>query len=122
MRIGGNWAAKEMMDKVRHGKSCEAAFGDAFAAVHDFLDQYSKAFPRQHRKVYHHRQGVAVIAERFGPEAVKAAERHITEDEGFVPDDHTYYQTESEELIRIVQGIYGPVDEGDGGAANKAPT
>ena len=107
------------MDKESHGKSCEAAFGESFAAVHDFLDQYSKAFPRQHRKVYHHRQGVAVIAERFGPEAVKAAERHIIEDEGFVPDDHTYYHTESEELIRIVQDLYGSVDERDAGNAGK---
>ena len=102
-----------MMDKASHGKSCEAAFGDSFAAVHDFLDQYSKVFPRQHRKVYHHRQGLTLIAERFGPDAVKAAERHITEDEGFVPDDHTYYHTDSEELIRIVQEIYGPGDERD---------
>jgi len=104
------------MNKESHARSCEAAFGNSFAAVHDFLDQYSKAFPRQHRKVYHHRQGLAVIAERFGPEAVKAAERHITEDEGLVPDDHTYYHTEREELVRIVQDIYGPADEpGAGG-------
>ena len=106
-----------MMDKASHGKSCEAAFGDSFAAVHDFLDQYSKVFPRQHRKVYHHRQGLSVIAERFGPDAVKAAERHITEDEGFVPEDHTHYQTDSEELVRIVQYIYGSVDERDAGNA-----
>ena len=101
------------MNKEEHGKSCEAAFGNSFAAVHDFLDQYSKAFPRQHRKVYHHRQGLSVIAERFGPEAVKAAERHIIEDEGFVPEDHTHYHTESEELIRIVQDTYAPPGERD---------
>ena len=80
------------------------AFGNSFAEVHEFLDQYAPAFPDgQHRKFFHHRQGIALIAERFGPEAVKAAERHILEDEGTIPEDHTYYQTENEELTRMVR-------------------
>jgi hypothetical protein len=94
------------MNREAHGRSCVAAFGRSFAEVHDFLDQYAAAFPRQHRKLYHHRQGMALVAERFGPEAVKAAERHIIEDEGFVPDDHTYYHTDNEELIRMVERTY----------------
>ena len=103
------------MNKEEHAKSCEAAFGNSFAAVHDLLDQYSKAFPREHRKLYHHRQGLTHIAERFGPEAVKAAERHIIEDEGCIPEDHTYYRTESEELVRIVQQTYASPNKPDAG-------
>jgi len=46
---------------------------------------------------------IAVIEKKFGPEAVKAAERHIFEDEGIIPEDHTYYKTEDEELMRLVK-------------------
>ena len=95
------------MNRKEHCKSCEAAFGNSFAEVHDFLDRYSEKFPREHRELYHHRQGLALIAERFGSEAVKAAERHIIEDEGFVPEDHSYYHTENKELIRMIEKIYG---------------
>jgi hypothetical protein len=96
------------MNRQEHARSCEAAFGDPFTAVHDFLDRYAEAFPRQHRKLYHHRRGLALIAERFGPEAVKAAEKHILEDEGTIPEDHTYYRAGSEELLRIVRETYPP--------------
>jgi len=101
------------VNRREHARSCEDALGNSFAAVHDFLDQYSQAFPGQHRKVYHHRQGLAIVAERFGPEAVKAAERHILEDEGLVPEDHTYYHTDSEELLRLVRRTY-PASEDRG--------
>lgn len=49
-----------------------------------------------------------MIADRFGLEAVAAAEMHIIEDVGFVPDDHTHFSTDYEELIGIVEGIYSP--------------
>ncbi len=94
------------MNRKEHGRSCEAAFGEAYAAVHDFLDQHAKEFPREHRKFFHHRQGLAIIRERFGPEAVKAAERHIFEDEGCIPEDHAYYRVQNAELIRRVRQLY----------------
>jgi hypothetical protein len=102
------------MKSKEHAKSCKAEFGNSFTEVHYFMDQYSKIFPRQHRKLYHHRQGLTFIAERFGSEAVKAAERHIIEDEGLVPDDHTYYHVEDEELIRIVEQIYASPNSTEG--------
>ena len=98
----------DVMNKSDHAKSCQEALGKPYAEVHDFLDQYSDRFPREQRKVYHHRQGLARIAERFGPEAVKAAQIHIVEDVGFVPEDHTYFHTDNRELIRIVELMYGP--------------
>jgi len=96
------------VNREEHARSCEAAFGNPFTEVHDFLDQYSKAFPGQHRKLYHHRQGLALVAELFGPEAVKAAERHILEDEGVIPEDHTYYGADNEELLRLLRQGGGP--------------
>ena len=95
------------MNRTEHAKSCEAAYGNAFAEVHDFLDQYSKAFPRQHRVLYHHRLGLALIAERFGSLAVQAGERHILEDEGVIPEDHTYYRNDNEALASLIQQAYG---------------
>ena len=94
------------MDKVTHGKTCEENFGKPFAEVHDFLDQYSPRFPREHRILYHHKQGLKFIEKEFGPEAVQAAESHIAEDEGFVPEDHTHFHTENEELLNMVRELY----------------
>ena len=105
------------MNREEHAKSSEAALGDSFAAVHDFLDQYAKEFPREHRKLYHHRQGLILVAQRFGAQGVKAAERHIMEDEGCIPEDHRYYHTENEELMRMVEQIYASPNQspqGDG--------
>ena len=95
------------MNRKAHGESCRAAFGRGFAEVHDFLDRYARQFPRgAHRKLYHHRQGIALIARQFGPEAVKAAERHIVEDLGFVPEDHTHFSTEDPELLEFVEALW----------------
>ena len=91
------------MDKKLHTQSCEQAFGRGYAEVHEFLDQYSKVFPREHRKVYHHRHGILLIVQRFGVDAARAAERHIAEDEGFVPVDHTHYHTAKPELVRLAE-------------------
>jgi hypothetical protein len=91
------------MDKKLHTESCEKAFGNGYAEVHEFLDQYSKVFPREHRKVYHHRRGIMLIVQRFGLDAARAAERHILEDEGSVPADHTYFHTEKPELIKLAE-------------------
>ncbi|MHC4916783.1 MAG: DUF6915 family protein [Planctomycetota bacterium] len=99
------------MKREEHARSCEAALGEPFTEVHDFLDRYSQAFPRQHRKLYHHRRGIAVIAERFGPEAARAAEMHILEDEGSIPEDHTHYDADSEELLELVSRTYPPLQE-----------
>ncbi len=96
------------MDREHHARTCEGALGHPYHEVHDFLDQYSKRFPREHRKAYHHRQGLRLIADRFGLEAVEAAEMHIFEDVGFIPDDHTHFSTDNEELIGIVEGICSP--------------
>ena len=99
------------MNKTDHAKSCEDALGKPYTEVHDFLDQYSERFPREQRKVYHHRQGLARVAERFGAEAAKAARIHVVEDVGFVPEDHTYFHTENRELIRIVELVYGSPEQ-----------
>lgn len=96
------------MNREAHGASCRAAFGCDFAEVHEFLDQYATRFPREHRKLFHHRKGVALIASMFGPAAVKAAERHIMEDEGFLPDDHTFFSTANPELLRLVEETWAP--------------
>lgn len=96
------------MNRTQHTESCERAFGNGYAEVHDFLDQYSPRFPRAHRKVYHHRRGVSLIATRFGKDAARAAERHIVEDEGMVPTDHTYYHTDEPELIQLAEALDQP--------------
>ena len=95
------------MMREEHARSCEAAFGEGFREVHDFLDQYAHRFPRIHRKLYHHKKGVELIVAKFGPEARKAAERHIVEDEGFVPEDHTYFEADDPDLLKLVEETYG---------------
>ena len=96
------------MNTARHADSCLEAFGRSYAEVHEFLDQYSHRFPRAHRQVYHHRQGLSLVAERFGPEAVWATERHIIEDMGFIPAGHTFYATDNQELLDLVKSTYEP--------------
>ncbi len=95
------------MNRKRHGESCKAAFGRDFAEVHDFLDGYAEQFPRgEHRKLYHHRRGIALIVRMFGDDAAKAAERHILEDLGFVPEDHTHFASENPELLARVAAVW----------------
>lgn len=56
--------------------------------------------------IYHHRQGLALIVARFGADALRAAERHILEDEGSVPEGPAHYRTSDPQLIALVATIY----------------
>ncbi len=62
--------------------------------VHIFLDQFFSKYRDTHRRLLHHRLGIALVVEKFGEEARGPAERHIEDDMGFVPKtwlDHDPY-------------------------------
>lgn len=95
------------MNRKAHGESCRAAFGRDFAGVHDWLDQYAPRFPRgEHRKLFHHRDGISLVARQFGAEGARAAERHVVEDLGFVPEDHAWFASENPELLALVEAAW----------------
>ena len=71
----------------QHCKECEEKLGDRFEEVHRFLDQFAGKLGYDHRKIFHHKYGVALVRHFFGDEAAKAAELHIKADcGGKVPD------------------------------------
>jgi pectinesterase len=98
------------MNRKAHGESSKAAFGRDFAEVHDFLDQHAPRFPKgEHRAVYHHRDGIALVARRFGEEAARAAERHVLEDLGCIPEDPAWFGPENPDLLALLAQAWPPL-------------
>lgn len=81
------------MEIDQHAEACFRAFGEAYYEVHQFLDQFSREFSGYaHRRLLHHRLGVALVVQRFGKEAQKAAELHIRQDTcEAIPEDWSDY-------------------------------
>ncbi len=92
------------MKLEEHEKSCLKKFGKPFTLVHLFLDRYFEKYRGVlHRRILHHRLGVEIIRKHDGDEAAKAAEYHIREDMGFLPEtwigheDYTFFLHDWEE-------------------------
>ncbi len=75
------------MKREEHVEICLQKFGDRYKEIHRFLDQYFCDFGIWHRRIFHHQEGLKLIEEKFGPDARKAAEQHIIDDIGHVPQD-----------------------------------
>lgn len=76
-----------------HCLECEKQLGKPFKEVHMFLDQWHSKFGGRHRFILHHAEGVEKVREKFGDEAVKAAELHIMMDCLHIPKSIKDYQT-----------------------------
>ncbi len=69
-----------------HVKHTLRIYGRPAEEVHIFLDQFFPKYRISHRRLLHHRLGVALAVKKFGEEAWGPAERHIVDDLGCVPD------------------------------------
>jgi len=65
-----------------HCKESIILFGKDYAAVHLWLDEFAgkPGIGMRHRKFRHHAKGLMEVSRIFGPNAVKAAYRHIVSD------------------------------------------
>ena len=68
-------------------------FGEAFAEVHNWLDEFagSSEFSMRHRKKRHHKQGIEEVRGKWGDVAAVVARQHIISDlkmEGWRESDH----------------------------------
>lgn len=68
-------------------------FGEAFAYVHLWLDEFAgkKPYGMQHRRIRHHLEGIREVERLFGKKAALAARQHIISDlmmEGWKEGDH----------------------------------
>jgi len=75
-----------------HCQESMRLFGKPYEEVHRWLDEFagSAEYGFRHRKVRHHEVGIAEVCRLFGPDAGKAAKRHIFSDlktEGWTTDD-----------------------------------
>jgi hypothetical protein len=84
-----------------HLKRDRELFGQEFDEVHRILDQFAHypkmEFLEQHRKFLHHYEGIQYIRMRFGNDAAAAAEQHVIDDCGHVPNAIEYYNGECNE-------------------------
>lgn len=78
------------MDIEAHCRRCRELLGTEWREVHVYLDEFAKQNILTHRMLRHHREGVEEVRRLFGDEAARAAELHITDDWGFVPDRAWY--------------------------------
>ena len=63
-----------MASLERHKLDCVDALGESFQEVHEWLDALFSLFGPMHRKVRHHKEGIAEIKARYGERAAIAAE------------------------------------------------
>ena len=66
-------------------------FGEPFAEVHLWLDEFFETLGARHRRKRHHNQGVEMVRQKWGARAAEVARQHIIDDlkgEGWVDGDH----------------------------------
>jgi len=65
--------------------------------IHEFLDRYFLTHGTDHRVILHHKFGIKLVIQRFGPDAAAIAEQHIRDDWfGNLPEncfDREYYRS-----------------------------
>ena len=100
----------------QHMKHTLRIYGRDAEAVHRFLDQFFPKYTVGHRRLLHHKLGVALAVREFGEKAWGPAELHIVDDLGCVPDtwlDHdgrTVYMEPFDEAAQDddLFWLYGP--------------
>ena len=108
-----------------HAKRTLRIFGGRADEVHIFLDRFFLKYRISHRRLLHHRLGIALAVEQFGEKAWGPAELHIADDLGCVPntwldhDAHVVYldsgdDVKQEEDLILLYGreIYDKVRAG----------
>ena len=79
-----------MASLERHKLDCVDALGESFQEVHEWLDALFSLFGPMHRKVRHHKEGIAEIKARYGERAAIAAKIHILRDCRHIPSSKDY--------------------------------
>jgi hypothetical protein len=75
------------MKQEEHENISLAMFGEKHQKVHEFLDQFFPKYGIYHRVVLHHRLGITLVVQKFSESARLAAEQHIMDDMGCIPND-----------------------------------
>ena len=71
-----------------HCADCLKELGNDWSVVHRWLDELFIMLGEKHRDVRHHRKGIEEVRKKWGDEAARAAEIHISRDFfGFIPED-----------------------------------
>jgi hypothetical protein len=88
----------------RHCQESEELFGEAFAEVHRWLDEFqgTPEYRMRHRRVRHHEAGIRQVSKLFGDFAGQAARQHIISDlkeEGWTEQDH--FPKDEEDYVRM---------------------
>jgi len=68
-----------------HCQDCMDQLGDRFEQVNSWLDELFSLVGSGHRDIRHNEKGVEKVRQMWGDEAAKAAEIHISKDEGCIP-------------------------------------
>ena len=76
-----------------HCEESQKIFGEDFAEVHLWLDEFAGTpeYGFRHRKKRHHEDGIQLVTKLFGEDAALAARQHIISDlkeEGWTEKDH----------------------------------
>ena len=75
------------MDLFDHEKECLDELGEPWTEVHVFMDQFAQKYRGfLHRRLLHHKLGIELAVQKFGETARRAAELHVTQDIGFIPN------------------------------------
>jgi hypothetical protein len=70
----------------KHCQDCIQKYGESFAVVHIWLDEFFEEKGPKHRDIRHHEGGVEEIRKKWGDKAAEAAILHIKADcKGVVP-------------------------------------
>ena len=70
----------------KHCQDCMEKYGESFAEVHKWLDEFFEEKGPKHRDIRHHEMGVEEIRKKWGDKAAEAAILHIKADcKGVVP-------------------------------------
>jgi hypothetical protein len=78
------------MRHSEHCARCVEKFGAPFERVHSWLDEFAPKDIINHRKYRHHKEGIEMVRKMWGEADAKAAELHIMDDWGFIPDIQWY--------------------------------
>jgi len=110
------------MHQYQHEERCIEELGLAYKKVHELLDFYYDHFRSLfHRCALHHRKGIELIvaqmADEYGEEEARAAaELHIMDDLGRIPEDWNDMNdcwiplgNEEELMHKIINDLYGEI-------------
>lgn len=88
----------------RHCRESIETFGEPFAEVHKWLDEYAGTpeYGFRHRRKRHHEKGIQAVIDLFGQRAGEVARKHIISDlkeEGWKEGDR--FPKDEEDYIKM---------------------